>query len=107
MIIFVKLDRLSSVRRLRRRFFINVVEMGLDKHMVASVCRLGNNAISIPLVSNSFSCMDISSFGYLIRSCRYVFHSVLRSEEAMAAFLNSVPSNDLACKPLPSCPMRI
>ena len=71
-IFIIKLDRLSSVRLLGR-FFINfmseklhsadVVEMGIDKHMVASLCRLGNNAISMPLVSNSFSCKDISSFG--------------------------------------------
>ena len=91
MTIFIKLDRLSSVKRLRRRFFINfmseklrsadAVEIGIDKHMIASVCRLGNNAISMSLVSNSFSCMDISSFGCLIRSWRYFFHSVLRSEE--------------------------
>ena len=33
------------------------VEMGIDKHMVASLCRLRNNAISKSLVSNSFSCM--------------------------------------------------
>ena len=46
----------------------DAVEMGIDKHMVASVCRLGNNAISMSLVSNSFSCMDISSFSCLIRS---------------------------------------
>ena len=75
MIISVKLDRLGSVKRLRRRFFMNfmseklhsadAVEMGIDKHMVASLCRLGNNAISMSLVSNSFSCMDISSFGCL------------------------------------------
>ena len=84
----------------------DAVEMGIDKHMVASLCRLGNNAISISLVSNSFSCMDISSFGCLIRSWRCIFHSVLRSEE-MAAFLNSVPSNDLAGKSLPNCPMRV
>ena len=68
----------SSVKRLGRRFFLNLmseklfsadaVEMGIDKHMVASLCRLGNNAISMPLVSNSFSCMDITSFGCLIRS---------------------------------------
>ena len=38
----------------------DAVEMGIDKHMVASLCRLGNNAISMSLVSNSFSCMDIS-----------------------------------------------
>ena len=71
--IFIKLDRLSS----RRRFFINfmseklcstdAVEMGIDKHMVASLYRLGN-AISMSLVSNSFSCMDIPTFGYVIRS---------------------------------------
>ena len=46
MTIFIKLDRLSSVKRLRRRFFINfmseklcsadAVEIGIDKHMVAS-----------------------------------------------------------------------
>ena len=67
-----------SQKQLQRRFFINfiseklcsadTVEMGIDKHMVASLCRLGNNAISMSLVSNSFSCMDISSFGYIIRS---------------------------------------
>ena len=37
----------------------DAVEMGTDKHMVASLCRLGNNAISMSLVSNCFSCMDI------------------------------------------------
>ena len=73
MTIFIKLDRLSSVKQLRRRLFINfmseklrsgdAVEMGIDKHMVASLCTLGNNAISMSLVSNSFSSMDISSFG--------------------------------------------
>ena len=75
MTIFIKLDRLSSVKQLPRRFFMseklrsaNAVEMRLDKHMVASFCRLGNNAISMSLVSNSFSCMDISSLGCLIRS---------------------------------------
>ena len=41
----------------------DAVEIGIDEHMVASVCRLGNNAICMSLVSNSFSCMDISSFG--------------------------------------------
>ena len=53
MIIFIKLGRLSSVRWLQRRFFINfmseklcsadAVKMGIDMHMVASLCRLGNN----------------------------------------------------------------
>ena len=42
----------------------DAIEMGMDKHMVASLCRLGNNAINMSLVSNSFSCMDISSYGY-------------------------------------------
>ena len=41
----------------------DAVEMGIDKHMVASLCRLGNNVKSMSLESNSFSCMDISSFG--------------------------------------------
>ena len=79
MIISIKLGRLSSVKQLRRRFFSNfmseklystdVIEMGIAKHMVASSCRLGNNnAISMSLVSNSFSCMDISSFGCLVTS---------------------------------------
>ena len=73
MTIFIKLDRLSSIKGLRRRFLINfmseklcstdAVEMGIDKHIVAGLCRLGNNAISMSLMSNSFSCMDISSFG--------------------------------------------
>ena len=43
-------------------------EMGIDKHMVANLCRLGNGAISVSLVSNSFSCMDISYYGCLIRT---------------------------------------
>ncbi len=78
MTIFIKLDRLSSVKWLRRRFFINfmyeklrsadAVEMGIDKHMIASLCRLGNKAINMSLLSNSFSCMDISFFGCVIRS---------------------------------------
>ena len=41
----------------------DAAEIGIDKHMVASLCRLGNNAISMLLVSYSFSYMDISSFG--------------------------------------------
>ena len=45
----------------------DAVKMGIDKHMVASLRRLGNNAISKPLVSNSVSCIDIS-FGCLIKS---------------------------------------
>ena len=78
MTIFVKLDRLSSVKQLRRQFLINfmseklrfadAVEMGIDNHIVVRLCRLGNNAISMLLVSDSFSCMDRSSFGCLIRS---------------------------------------
>ena len=43
----------------------DAIEMGIDKHMVASLCRLGNNAISMSLVSNSFSCMDIPLLGCL------------------------------------------
>ena len=70
MIIFIKLDRLSSVMWLQRQFFINfmseklhsvdAVEMEIDKHMIASLFRLGNNAISMSFVRNSFSCIDIS-----------------------------------------------
>ena len=47
MTIFIKLERLSSGQRLQRRFFINfmskklrsadAVEMGIDKHLVASL----------------------------------------------------------------------
>ena len=69
---------LQVVKWLQRRLFINLmceklhsadaVEMGIDKHMVASLYRQWNNAISMSLVSNSFSYMDISSFGCLIRS---------------------------------------
>ena len=39
----------------------DAVEMGIDKHMVASLCRLGSKAISMPLVINFFSCMEIPS----------------------------------------------
>ena len=63
--------------------------------MVASLCRLGKNATSMSLVSNSFSCMDMSSFG-CFKELMIVVYSVLRSEETMAAFSNSGPSNDLA-----------
>ena len=41
----------------------DTVKMGIDKHIAASLCRSVNNAISMLLVSNSFSCMEISSFG--------------------------------------------
>ena len=69
MIIFIKLDRSGyegdSINFMSEKLrSADVVEMGIDKHMVASLCRLRNNAISMSLVSNSFSCMDISSFGY-------------------------------------------
>ena len=69
MTIFIKLDRLSSVSYEGDSFinfmseklcYADAVEMGIDKHMVASLCTKGNNAISMPLVSNSFSCMDRS-----------------------------------------------
>ena len=116
MTIFIKLDRLSSVKRLRRRFFISfmsekllsadAVEMGIDKHMVASLCRLEDNVISMSLMSNFFSCMDISSFG-CFKELTICFPSVLRSEETMAAFSNSVSSNNLAGKSLSNCPMRV
>ncbi len=63
-------------------FFINFMseklrsadaaEMGIDKHMVTSLCRLGNNAISMSLVSNSFSCMDISSLMIRVLLCAEV-----------------------------------
>ena len=43
------------------------VEMGIDIWLPVYV-DWGNNAISMSLVSNSFSCMDISTFGCLIRS---------------------------------------
>ena len=40
----------------------DAVDVGIDKHMVASLRRLGNNAINMSLVSNPISYMDISSF---------------------------------------------
>ena len=46
----------------------DAAEIRIGKHMVASLCRSENNAISMSLVSNCFRCMDISSFGCLIRS---------------------------------------
>ena len=55
---------ISCLEKLRS----DAVEMEIDKDIVASLCRLGNNATSMPLVSNSFSYMDIPSFGCLIRS---------------------------------------
>ena len=86
--------------------FADAVEMGMGKHMVASLYRLRNTALSISLLSNSFSCMDVSSLGCLINK-ELTFYSVLRSEETMAAFSYSVTSNDLSGKPLPNCPMRV
>ena len=100
---------------LQRSFFINLisekfrsadaVEMWVDKHMVASLCRLGNNAISMSLVSNSFSGMDISSFGYKELTIRFPLCAEVR--RTMATFSNSVPSNDLAGKSLPKSPMEV
>ncbi len=50
--IFIKLVRLSSVKRLPWQLYINfmseklrsadAVEIGIEKHMIASLCRLGN-----------------------------------------------------------------
>ena len=39
----------------------DAVDLGIDKHMITSLYRLGYNAISMTLVSNSFS-----SIGYII-----------------------------------------
>ena len=36
------------------------VEMGIDKHMVACLCRLETKAISMSSVSNSFSCVELT-----------------------------------------------
>ena len=45
----------------------DAIEMGIDMHMVRFMY-MGNNAISMSSVSNSFSCKDISSFCCFIRS---------------------------------------
>ena len=56
LIVFIKLDRLSSAVTKAIIYFncmseklrsSDAVEMGIDKHMVACLCRLGNNAISM------------------------------------------------------------
>ena len=83
----------------------DAIEMGIDKYMVGSLCRLVKDALSMSLVSNSFSCMDVSTLGCKELAIRFL--SVLRSEVIMAAFSNFVPSNDLAGKSLPNCPMRV
>ena len=78
----------------------DAVEMGIDKHMVASLCRLGNNAISMSLVSNSFSCMDISSFGCLIKELTMCFPlcaAVRRDNGCLLKFSSF----------LPNCPIRV
>ena len=69
MTIFIKLDRLCSVKSgyegvnfmSEKLCSTDAVEMGMDKQMVTSLCGLGNNAINTSLVSISFSCMDKSS----------------------------------------------
>ena len=117
MTIFIKLVWLSSVKRLRRRFFINFmseklcsadgIEMGIDKHMVASLCRLGNNATSISLVSNSYSCMDISSLGCLIMELTIRFPHCAEVRRDDGCLLKFSSFNDLAGKSLPNCPVRV
>ena len=62
--------------------------------------------MSISLVNNFFSLMDISSFGSLINSRRYVFHSAeVRRDNICLLKFN--PFNDLAGKSLPNCPIRV
>ena len=105
----------TKVQQLQRRFFINfmseklcsadAVEMGIRKHMVASLCRLRNNAISMSLVSNSFSCMYISSFVCLELTIHFPLCAEVRRDNG--CLLNSVPSNNLAGKSLQNCPMRV
>ena len=58
----------------------DAVEMGIDKHMVASLCRLGNIAVSRSLVSNSFSCIDISSFGCKELTIRFPLSAAVRRD---------------------------
>ena len=84
----------------------DAVEMEIDKHMVATLCKLGNNAISMSLMSNFFSYMDISSFGCL-KELMIRFPLCAEVGKTMATFSNSVPSNDLAGKFLPNCPVRV
>ena len=84
------------------------IEMGIDKHMVASLCRLGNNVISMSLVSNSFSGIDISSFGCLInkeQTIRFPLCAEVRRDNGHILKFSS--SNDLAGKSLSKCPMKV
>ena len=65
MAISIRCERLVSLKRLRRRVFINfilekllsteAVAMEMDRLMVASVFKFGNILLSISFVANSFN----------------------------------------------------
>ena len=71
--IFIRWERLLSLRRFHSRVFISficenllsteAVETGIDRLILASVFKLGNIVTSVSFVTNSF--------------CRKVFHSVV------------------------------
>ena len=84
----------------------DAVEMGIDKHMVASLYRLGNNAISMPLVSNSFSCMDYHLLAAKKLTIRFPLLCWDQKRQWLPSQIQFLPI-DLASKSLPNCPMRV
>ena len=77
--IFIKLDRLESLRQLLRRVLINfiwekllstdAVETGRVRLMVASVLKFGNMAFNISFEANSFNWSFMFLGGCGVRKC--------------------------------------
>ena len=93
--IFIRCDKLLSLKQLRKRVCISficekllsteAVAMGIERVTVASVLKLGNMVFSMSLEANSPNCTFMSSLGCLAMNWRNVFHSVQMSEEISAS----------------------
>ena len=99
--IFIKLDRLESLRQFLRRVLINfiwekllstdAVETGRVRLMVASVLKFGNMAFNISFEANCFNWSFMFLGGCLAINRRNVFYSVLISGEINATLVVSLP----------------
>ena len=73
--IFIRCERIESLKLLRSRVLFSfiseklhsteAVATGMERLMVASVCKLGNIVFSISFEANSFNCNFMFSLGCL------------------------------------------
>ena len=62
------------------------METGIDKLIVAMVCRFGNMVVNMSFETMSLSCDFIFSLGFIAINRLYDIHSVWISEEISAFF---------------------